>query len=883
MSKSFAQSNKVETPNSKEIYQFLTKKGVVTNFSDVENLMVTNAYQSVNSDISHVYYKQTFNGIPIFNSSISVALKNGEMKTVSSNLITNLNSKKVNSKVGIQQNKIEEAAAKNLGYPLVKNEGKAVSEGKKMKSLQNKKLDFPAPKLTYFLTENNELILGYQMVIRLATETGTQTFLTIADASNGKVLKLMNTTLSCNFDHSSFANPEREIRKDLDKEENINIAMPSGTHSYKVFPLPMDSPNSGNRRIVENPADAVASPYGWHSDGTSADEFHFTGGNNTVTMYDHDSQKYLNYQDGFWPEFDHFAESNGDFNFDFPLNLDLHPYENKEAMVTNLFYMNNTLHDIFYHYGFDEVAGNFQFTNFSGLGVEGDVVISLAQTGMSANMINNAYFQLGTDGYPALMSMFLWSPFSSSAPLSIDMLEIYTNGSLKGKYKGRAAIFGPLIQSSPVYNDLALMTDTNSVGNDMYDGCDPATNPSEIFNKTAVLRRGTCNFLQKIYHAQLAGAKSVVVVNNVPGPPLDMGLAAGANPDLITIPSIMISQNDGEPIITDLKTGTLSGSIPAENTVIPMLRDSSLDNGIVSHEFGHGISSRLTGGADNWCLTNLEQMGEGWSDFFALMLTMKIGDQGTDSRGLSNYSVFRNEGDIGIRPTPYSTDMMINPATFATLETYDNTESPHRLGYVWATMLWDMNWNLIEKYGYDPDIKFGNGGNNKALKLVMDGLKLQPCLPGFVDGRDAILLADELLNKGENKCEIWKAFSKRGLGYSANQGSVEDRTDGIANFDMPPANVLDCSFMAVNESPVDLTIAQIYPNPTSGKINILSKVKINELYASIWDASGKNIQTEKLKVIDNMTSIDISDKPAGIYLLRFVTAKGNQAFKVIKK
>ena len=34
-----------------------------------------------------------------------------------------------------------------------------------------------------------------------------------------------------------------------------------------------------------------------------------------------------------------------------------------------------------------------------------------------------------------------------------------------------------------------------------------------------------------------------------------------------------------------------------------------------------------------------------------------------------------------------------------------------------------------------------------ALQLVMTGLKLQPCSPGFVDGRDAILKADEQLNK----------------------------------------------------------------------------------------------------------------------------------------
>ncbi|MEG2429795.1 MAG: phosphoribosylglycinamide synthetase C domain-containing protein, partial [Oscillospiraceae bacterium] len=50
--------------------------------------------------------------------------------------------------------------------------------------------------------------------------------------------------------------------------------------------------------------------------------------------------------------------------------------------------------------------------------------------------------------------------------------------------------------------------------------------------------------------------------------------------------------------------------------------DGSLDNGIIAHEYGHGISNRLTGPISNAnCLSNLEQMGEGWSDFFGLMIT----------------------------------------------------------------------------------------------------------------------------------------------------------------------------------------------------------------------------------------------------------------------
>lgn len=44
-----------------------------------------------------------------------------------------------------------------------------------------------------------------------------------------------------------------------------------------------------------------------------------------------------------------------------------------DASVTELFYTNNEIHDLFYRYGFDEVSGNFQDFNFGrgGLGDDG--------------------------------------------------------------------------------------------------------------------------------------------------------------------------------------------------------------------------------------------------------------------------------------------------------------------------------------------------------------------------------------------------------------------------------------------------------------------------------------------------------------------------------
>jgi uncharacterized repeat protein (TIGR01451 family) len=228
------------------------------------------------------------------------------------------------------------------------------------------------------------------------------------------------------------------------------------------------------------------------------------------------------------------------------------------------------------------------------------------------------------------------------------------------------------------------------------------------------------------------------------------------------------------------------GSNPRMQMYLCNGRDGDYDNGVVVHEIGHGISIRLTGGpGTSGCLSGNEQMGEGWSDYFGTVMTIEPGDQATDARPMGTYLFGQGPNGGGIRPFPYSTDFNVNPMTYATIGS--GVSVPHGVGSVWATMLWDMTWDLIDVYGWDPDLYNGTGGNNIAMALVIEGLKLQPCGPGFVDGRDAILAADVALNGGANQCLIWESFARRGLGFSADQGSSASNTDGTEAFDLPPS------------------------------------------------------------------------------------------------
>jgi fungalysin metallopeptidase (M36)/fungalysin/thermolysin propeptide len=225
-------------------------------------------------------------------------------------------------------------------------------------------------------------------------------------------------------------------------------------------------------------------------------------------------------------------------------------------------------------------------------------------------------------------------------------------------------------------------------------------------------------------------------------------------------------------------------------------RDGSFDNLVIVHEYAHGISNRLVGGpGDTDCLRNDEQMGEGWSDWYGMMLTMQPGHVNTTNRDIATYLFGGAPQSGGIRARFYTTDMSVNEFTYDRIKLTGG--SPHALGHVWATMLWDLTWQLMCDDPYDADFYNGTGGNNVALNLITEAMKLTPCSPGFVDSRDAILAADNALYGGAYNCKIWRAFARRGLGTGAQQGDTDSRTDGTEDFTSPygtptiicPANV----------------------------------------------------------------------------------------------
>lgn len=864
LSASFAWAQNAQILQQAKSYLQQNAQKLGLNSSDFQDLELISNYTDKKTDIEHAYIQQNLAGYPVYNAIANFTLKNGEIVYMSESLQENLLQRVGNQQAIQDLNQFSSLIAQNLGFSL--NQNARINH------------DF-TNELMYFSAEDGKLNLSWVIHLNVQTEEDAQILEIVANAQTGQVYSQHNHLLSCNFGHQGFSNPMTEKKQSenfdwLSKQYSSSSLLADGSQ-YRVFKLPIEAPTFGDRELVSSPADPTASPYGWHdTDGANGAEFNNTQGNNVTAVNDQTSDGLNWLYNGGSYTFQGFAEGGSDLTFDFPIDFDNNLYNSSDASTTNLFYMNNMMHDIWYQYGFTEEAGNFQVNNYGNGGNDGDQVWAFGQTGESMGQMNNARFGTPPDGENPYMIMFMWDNNQGDDHL----FSVNTPGDYEGNYSAVLAGFGGTLPVPSITEDLVVIQDDNSgsESTDANDGCDNITNTAQLNGKIVLIKRGACDFDVKVKKAQDNGAKAVVMVNNVAGAPIVMG---GDDPTVV-IPSVMIRNTDGNPIIAAILDGTnLNGSIPKEGHW-DGYQDGTLDNGIVAHEYGHGISNRLTGAPSTTsCLNNDEQMGEGWSDYFAIVMTMHPGDEGSDPRGMATYAAGQPVTGNGIRPTRYTTNMAINPSTYDNIKT---ASIPHGVGYVWATMLWEMTWELIDEYGFDPDLHNGTGGNNLAMQLVIDGLKMQPCNPGFVTGRNAILQADEVNNEGVNQCRIWRAFAKRGLGFSATQGNSYSVYDGVEAFDMPPTDVLDCSHLMAT-SDLENSQASLYPNPTRGEVYILTDKAYGESSIKVTDLTGKTVYQTTADFTSKRATVDVSSLPVGVYVITIKTTDGVITKKLIKK
>ncbi|SHL90831.1 T9SS-dependent M36 family metallopeptidase [Flavobacterium xinjiangense] len=856
---SFSQSN------AETIQRYLNSKTAKLDVSnaDVKDWIIESEGNSTTTNINNCYVLQRYQGIEVFRALSNFSIKEGQVINLGNRFVANLSQKVNATKPSLS---VLDALAKTYlklditaiaPFTILEKTGQY-----KFKISNGLSIEEPvSANLVYHLTKENTLKLAWDFTIN--TVAHNHIWSVRVDALNGEILEKNDLNISCNFDskkhYSSANNILMKPAKATYKQLFSAAPMYAGGGSYNVIPFNYESPNHSARRLISNPANATASPYGWHDiDGFDGAEFTVTRGNNVWAKEDFlgDNIVVGNGPDG-----------GAGLVFDFPYGgTGVEAASYISAATTNLFYMNNVMHDIWYQYGFNEASGNFQENNYSRGGKENDFVNADAQDGSMADpqSTNNANFATPVDGGKPRMQMFLWNTGPEIKPIIVNSPQ-----NIAGSYVAKQNSFNPGRVDLPIapnfiQSDLVLYLD--SVGGSS-DACVAPSNEAAMNKKIVVIRRGSCTFVVKVKAAQNAGAVAVIIVNNADGAITMSGADAS-----IKIPAISVTQAVGESLIAQMQTQNVNVNLQVENS--PFVNsDGDFDNGIIAHEYGHGISTRLAGGRNNSsCLQNTDQMGEGWSDWFALMLQIKPGDVGTSKRGIGTFVSMQSTDGLGIRDYPYSTDRAINPMTYAQTNKYqymdkDGVEQTeiHGTGSVWTTVLWDLTWAYINKYGYDDNKYTGIGGNNKLMRIVLDGIKLMPCSPTFVSARDAIIAADQAITGGKDYCMIWGVFAARGLGVNASAGDGNIGNDQVEDFAAPAAGP-NC-VLAVNDFESNEGMS-VYPNPSSGQVNLHIDQYVGKVTIQIIDINGRVVAKFKNEEFNNLKTIDLSRLQKGVYILK---------------
>jgi extracellular elastinolytic metalloproteinase len=837
---------------------------------DISDWVIESKGNSKATKIDNYYIKQRYLGIEVYQTNSNVWVKNGEVINMHNAFVSNLSQKINTSSPSISVIDALSKARQELNDKAVNSQIIETISANEFKLSNGSQEDSPVlAELVYQLNQDKTIRLAWDL--NFYSQDGNHLWSVRIDAVTNKILEKNDWVISCTFGDNNHKNHNHKEEFYFSKlgfnEQNSSILNPQAGN-YRVIPYNYESPNHITRQLISSPSDPVASVSGWHTAGFS--NYTVTRGNNVWARSDYTnsnptSASSSSTADGYSPS--------GGFvlNFDFPYpGTGVNAQTYIDAAVTNLFYMNNIMHDVWYRYGFNEVNGNFQNTNNSGIigGIGNDYVYADAQDGSTAGTptFNNANFSTPTDGNKPRMQMFLWNVGPTPKFLTIN-----SPSSIAGDYTVSNNVFDPGNVPLPplpgLTQDFVLYQDTGATTSE---GCVAASNAIQLNGKIAVIIRGNCNFIDKVKNAQLAGAVAAIILNNDTVNPNTLVGMSGADAT-ITIPAIFTTYNQGQAILAAMASGTVNGTIKADPITF-VNSDGDFDNGIISHEYGHGISTRLSGGPSNsGCLGNYEAMGEGWSDWFALMMQLKSGDVGSTPRTIATSVLSQPTTGPGLRNYPYSTDMLINPLTFADSNEPipsdpSNTTYRYVIGEFWAATLWDLTWAYVDKYGFDSNIYTGTGGNNKVMQLVLDAIKLQPCNPSIVNGRDALIAADQATTGGHDYCLIWEVFARRGLGVNASSGSNNNPNDQVEDFTEPTPGA-NCTFLSSNNFNFDENII-IYPNPTNGNLKIAIANYSGTLNIQLYDINGRKVYQQNINNFTNENSIDLNSIQSGIYLLK---------------
>ena len=742
-------------------------------------------------------FEQRVNGVEVFRARASVLVDSANQLVSISNSMVGGGapvSAKVNAFALSAEDALATAYTAHAGVPLsahaVRDQGELGSaRGYAVTSPPGALSVISATAKKVFFPVDGILEAGYYIEILGRTagsrENDARGYVIAAD--NGRILHEQSLTMHEAFNYRVWAEPTG-LNTPLDGPIVDITPHPSGLadqHKQEFVAPVLISMEGFNK----NP-DGKADP--WLKDDDT-----FTFGNNVFAYSDRNGggdggliNPNNGYQDG---GSDLRADVTGPRTFDRVYDLNQAPNVSSEqikASITQIFYTNNWLHDFWYDSGFNEASNNAQLSNYGRGGAERDPLLVEAQDAADSGQSNNANMSPLADGTSPRMQMYVWTGIGNRSLVTTPPLT-FTDGIGASGYGVQTfeVTNVPLVLAND--GSTVVMAGTMGVGT-VTDACQAL--PAAVSEKIVVAERGGCNFTVKSVNAQAAGAVGIILLNNAAGNTAPS--PGGADPS-IKIPLLGISLEDGAKLKAALAAGPVSATLKRGAET---MRDGTIDNTIVAHEWGHYLHHRLVQCSSASC----NGMSEGWGDFVALMLSVRENDTFEDGKtyALSQYATagFGRDGSyFGIRRAPYSKSKMKNPFTFGHIRQMSalpmggvplasagaDMSEVHNVGEIWAQALFEAYTNLIKTgRAANPPVPFTETQRRMA-DYVVAGMKSAPVEPTFVQQRDSILAAAYATKRMDDFSALAKGFADRGLGVSAvaPPTTSTNLNEAVENFD----------------------------------------------------------------------------------------------------
>ena len=334
--------------------------------------------------------------------------------------------------------------------------------------------------------------------------------------------------------------------------------------------------------------------------------------------------------------------------------------------------------------------------------------------------------------------------------------------------------------------------------------CDPSV-MANVNGKIALLYRGACQFGTKALNCQNAGAIAVVIVNNVPGAPINM--AGGTDGPNVTIPVTMISMTDGAILQNALNNG---------DDVVAFIGSKlgfyANDNGLKSD--GYRIAPYSS---------NLSATSTNASEFSVEMGTWVYNYGANDQTGITVVADVSFGGSSVFSETSAPFDLVSGDSTYVTFTAF--SQASYSVGQY--TGSYTINATVTDDYPSDDVATFNFLVDDNILALVdLDPTTKEPINKSGIRAANttsSFTSCIPYLNANGSR------LGAEGIGFSA---SAFDANDTAANLDGEFVEVVayqwDDSFTDLNDANAAVTnITQV----AYGEYNFVAAEEDVHVYA----------------------------------------------------